>query len=72
MNPTARNIATQKTWKGVRYQWLGTKQVWNFLAKCDLFSKDLCEDINNKKPKEWTNEFCKIVYKEVQDVDYPQ
>ena len=65
MNPTKRNIATAKSWKGLRAQWLGTKQIWQFLTKCNLFSESLLEEINAKKPKDWTEEFCERVYDEV-------
>jgi hypothetical protein len=65
MNPTKRNIATDKSWKGLRAQWLGTKQIWEFLAKCELFSSNINEEIKSKKPKDWTPEFCEYVYNEV-------
>lgn len=65
MNPTAKNIATSKEWKGIRCQWLGTKQVWNFLTNVGLFNKNLNDIIQKIKPKEWSPEFCKDVYKEV-------
>ena len=65
MNPTKRNIATDKSWNGLRAQWLGTKQIWDFLTKCGLFNPDLNEEIKSKKPKDWTSEFCKCVYDEV-------
>ena len=32
MNPTGRNIASQKTWNGLKSPWIGTKNIW------DLFS----------------------------------
>ncbi len=65
MNPTKRNIATDKTWTGLKAQWLGTKQIWSFLLKCNLFSSDINDEIQAKKPKDWTPEFCEYVYKEV-------
>lgn len=65
MNPTAKNIATNKNWSGVRYQWLGTKQVWRFFNKLGLISDTLVNEINNKKALEWTNEFCEKVYEQV-------
>ena len=65
MNPTKRNIATDKSWKGLRAQWLGTKQIWEFLAKCEMFSSNINEKIKSKKPKDWTPEFCEYVYNEV-------
>lgn len=65
MNPTKRNIATSKSWTGLRAQWLGTKQIWDFLTKCGLFSSEINEEIKFKKPSEWTPEFCEYVYAEV-------
>ena len=65
MNPTAKNIATSKDWKGIRSQWLGTKQVWKFLTDVGLFDKDLNNQIQNMKPKNWSPKFCEEVYGEV-------
>ena len=65
MNPTAKNIATAKSWKGVRYQWLGTKPIWKFFNKLGLISDELNNEIQNKKAADWTNEFCIEVYNEV-------
>ena len=65
MNPTKRNIATDKSWIGIRAQWLGTKQIWSFLANCGLFSKEINNKIQAKRPKDWTPEFCEYVYEEV-------
>ena len=65
MNPTKRNIATDKAWTGLRAQWLGTKQIWDFLSKCGLFDSELNDKIKEKKPREWTPEFCDEVYDEV-------
>lgn len=62
INPTARNIATDKNWKGIRCQWLGTKQVWKFLTAANLFDEDLNNQIQNMKVKDWTPEFCEKVY----------
>lgn len=67
MNPTKRNIATDKTWKGIKAQWLGTKQIWEFLTKCGLFDEKINEEIKTKKPKDWTPEFCERVYDEVKN-----
>lgn len=66
MNPTKRNVATSKDWKGIKAQWLGTKQIWDFLTKCGLFDERLNEKIKAKKPADWTPEFCEEVYREVE------
>lgn len=65
VNPTARNIATDKNWQGPRYQWLGTKQIWKFLTACKLFDDKLNEQIQCMKPKDWTPQFCETVYSQV-------
>ena len=65
MNPTKRNIATSKSWTGLKAQFLGTKQVWDFITKCGLFSEELNKVIQSKKSSEWTREFCEKVYDEV-------
>ncbi len=67
MNPTAKNIATAKSWKGVRYQWLGIKPIWKFFNKLGLISDELNNGIQNKKAADWTNEFCIEVYNEVKN-----
>lgn len=67
MNPTKRNIATNKCWAGLKAQFLGTKQIWEFLTKCNLFSPTINEEIKSKKPKDWTLEFCEYVYNEVKN-----
>lgn len=65
MNPTSRNIATNKNWNGIKAQWLGTKQIWNFLTECKLFNEDLNNEIQSMKREEWTEDFCQRVYDEV-------
>ena len=65
MNPTKRNIATDKNWNGLKAQWLGTKQIWDFLTKCDWFDENLNKQLKSKRPTDWTEEFCEKVYAEV-------
>ena len=65
MNPTSKNIASNKDWQGLRYQWLGIKQVWKFLTNCGLFDNKLNEQIQKMHASEWTPEFCEKVYSEV-------
>lgn len=35
MNPTRRNIASSKKWKGLKAPWIGTKNIWNLFYKLD-------------------------------------
>ena len=65
MNPTGKNIASDKSWKGRKSPWLGTKNIWKLFYKVNLLSDDVFNKIQEKKPKEWDYEFCDYVYKEV-------
>lgn len=65
MNPTKRNIASSKSWKGIKYPWIGTKNVWDLFYKLDLIDKDIYEKIKSIKGNEWTEEFARVVYDNV-------
>ena len=47
MNPTKRNIATSKKWRGLKAPWIGTKNIWSLFYRVGL----LDEDIYNKIKK---------------------
>lgn len=65
MNPTGRNIASVKTWKGRKSPWLGTKNIWKLFNKVNLLSEETYNSILNKKPKDWDYEFCDYLYDEI-------
>ncbi len=65
MNPTGRNIASDKSWKGRKSPWLGTKNIWKLFYNVDLISEDTYNEIINKKPKDWDYEFCDYLYDEI-------
>lgn len=65
MNPTKRNIASEKTWKGLKSPWIGTKNIWDLFYKLDLVDDDIYKDIKSKKGSEWTEEFANEVYDDV-------
>lgn len=65
MNPTGRNIASDKTWIGRKSPWLGTKNIWKLFYQVNLLSNDTYNQILSKKPKEWDYDFCDYVYEEV-------
>lgn len=67
MNPTGRNIASVKDWKGPRSPWLGTKNIWDLFYAVNLFDKDLYNKIKSMKPNEWSIDFCKEVYKYIEN-----
>ncbi len=65
MNPTGRNVASLKSWKGKRYPWLGTKNIWKLFYSLNLIDKNIYDNIMSLRPKDWTEEFADIVYNNV-------
>lgn len=65
MNPTGRNIASNKKWQGPRSPWIGTKNIWTLFHKVNLIDEDIYQELRNKKGSEWTPEFAKQVYDNV-------
>jgi len=65
MNPTGKNIASDKKWQGIRYPWLGTKNIWKLFVEIGIISTELNTEIQSRKAEEWTVRFCEKVYKEV-------
>lgn len=65
MNPTSRNIASSKSWKGLKSPWIGTKNIWSLFFRLNLLDKALYERIRSIKGKEWTEDFASEVYDNV-------
>ena len=65
MNPTGRNIASSKDWKGLKSPWIGTKNIWDLFYAVDLIDESIYQEIKNKKPKEWDEKFAYQVYDSV-------
>ena len=61
MNPTGRNIASYKTWKGLKAPWIGTKNIWKLFYELDVVSKDIYNKISSIKGTQWTEEFAEEV-----------
>ena len=70
MNPTGKNIASDKSWKGRKSPWLGTKNIWKLFYKVDLLSEETFNKIQEKKPKDWDYAFAEKVYHEVENKNY--
>ena len=47
MNPTKRNIASSKEWKGLKSPWIGTKNIWSLFYDLGLLDKDVYDKIMN-------------------------
>ncbi len=70
MNPTRRNIASSKEWKGIKSPWIGTKNIWSLFYQLDLMNEEIYKKIKNIKGSEWTEEFAEEVYNDVKKHKY--
>lgn len=70
MNPTGRNIASSKEWKGIKSPWIGTKNIWDLFYKLNLMDSRIYKKIKDIKANEWTEDFAKDVYEDVKNHRY--
>lgn len=70
MNPTGRNIASSKEWKGIKSPWIGTKNIWNLFYSLNLMDEKIYEKIKKIKGSEWTEKFAEEVYDDVKEHKY--
>ncbi len=70
MNPTGRNIASSKSWKGLKSPWIGTKNIWDLFYKLDLLDNEVYTKIKTIKGSEWTTDFALEVYDNVKKHKY--
>lgn len=70
MNPTGKNIASSKEWKGMKSPWLGTKNIWDLFHALGLMTEEIYQQIKRIKSSEWTEEFCESVYHDVEKHRY--
>jgi hypothetical protein len=61
INPTIRNISSDPNWKGKRYPFIGTKQVWRIFHRAGLFDDTLMKEI--EKEKNWSYDLTNRVEK---------
>ena len=45
MNPTGKNIASSKEWKGIKSPWIGTKNIWDLFYKLNLMDEEIYKKI---------------------------
>ncbi|MBO5477737.1 MAG: hypothetical protein J6A15_08310 [Clostridia bacterium] len=67
MNPTGKNVASTKEWKGRRSPWIGTKNIWKLFYNVGLIEKELFDKIQSMKATEWDEEFADYVYSKVEE-----
>ena len=65
MNPTGKNVASNKEWKGLKAQWLGTKNIWKLLNSLNLIDEKIFNKTQNLRPEEWSYEFAYELYKDM-------
>lgn len=67
MNPTGRNITSNKEWTGLKAPWIGTKNIWKLFNEVGLLDNSIYKEIMSKKGSEWTIGFAEEVYKNIED-----
>ncbi len=70
MNPTGKNIASDKKWKGIKSPWIGTKNIWELFYNINLLNADIYNKIKNIKGKDWTERFAEEVYFNITESKY--
>lgn len=70
MNPTRRNIASSKNWKGLKSPWIGTKNIWDLFFQVGLLDSNIYSQIRTIKGPCWTEEFANEVYENVKKHKY--
>ena len=70
MNPTGRNIASSKEWKGIKSPWIGTKNIWDLFYSLNLMDENIYNEIKSIKGNEWTEAFAEEVYNDVKKHKY--
>jgi len=65
MNPTATNLASFDSWRGINAPFIGSKNAWKVFNRLGLLSSEVLEQILLKKPKDWDVNFANFVYDEV-------
>jgi len=67
MNPTWRNISSNKNWKWLKAPWLWTKNIWKMFNSLWFIDKDLIDKIIKKKASDWDYLFAEEVYRKVKE-----
>ncbi len=70
MNPTARNIASKKEWRGLKAPWIGTKNIWDMFVQLELIDKKLYQKIKTMKKEDWTEAFASELYEDIKKHKY--
>lgn len=65
MNPTAKNISSNPSWRGLRAPWIGTKSIWQLFQALGIISKMSFQRTQEIKSEEWNISFSEDIYREI-------
>lgn len=65
INPTHRNISTQKSWVGIKAPWIGCNNIWQLFVDAGLIDRDIYSKMLTYGTN-WPEPFANEVYKHVQ------
>ncbi|MDR0727224.1 MAG: hypothetical protein LBF37_04145 [Rickettsiales bacterium] len=65
MNPTGKNVASDKNWRGLKAPWIGTKNTWKLFNSVGVLPDKTLSEILAKKPADWDYDFADAVYTEI-------
>ena len=68
INPTYKNVSSEKGWEGKRRPWIGTKYIWKIFRDAGHFDEGLLAEIAGKK--EWDVGFADKVYQHLSYRDF--
>lgn len=66
MNPTKKTISSEKTWRGYRAPWIGTKNIWDLFYALHFIDDFLYKEIKEKKGSDWTEAFAQQIYDRIE------
>ena len=69
MNPTGKNIASDKSWKGRKSPWLGTKNIWKLFYKVDLLSEKHLTKFKKRNQKNGIMRFATMFTKKLKKIN---
>ncbi len=65
INPTAKNISSSPTWRGLKAPWIGTKNIWKLFNSLGIINDLIFEKIQSGSNDTWTYDFAFSVYGEL-------
>lgn len=64
INPTHRNISTDKMWRGLKAPWIGCANIWQMFADSTLIDTSLNQKIQRARAN-WSESFAREVYNHI-------